>query len=237
MKINEVTLSQTGLSTYAANNYGCMNGNSWQVNVSRTGWVEFGLSKSGTTAELDSLSIKITKNTDNTTDSKAVILYSASYPFDASSAVLQCGDGNYYQLLQLSNRNTGEGIHACAYRNVKAPAGAKSARIYRQVYLHNTTHLIVSSTSGASTLGSAQTSIPVDIQLWSNPSCTPPTPKTVSGTTSICSGSNTDVTLASSQSGVTYQLYAGASAFGDPIEGDGDDIVWSVSLQQLQLIL
>lgn len=52
-----------------------------------------------------------------------------------------------------------------------------------------------------------------------------PTPKTVSGTGSYCAGgAGLDVTLASSVSGVNYQLWNGAFAVGSPVSGTGGTI-------------
>lgn len=59
--------------------------------------------------------------------------------------------------------------------------------------------------------------------------CTTPTAQTVSGTTTICSGGSATVTMTSSESGVTYQLYAGASPSGSTVTGDGSQKTWSVS--------
>jgi hypothetical protein len=107
----------------------------------------------------------------------------------------------------------------CATYTVAAPNGAKYFRIMRNS----------SSTNWAGVNGFNQTIRIYSMQVWTKSDCTAPTSKTLSGTTSICSGDNTNVTLASSQSGVTYQLYAGETASGDLVEGDGNDIVWSVS--------
>lgn len=57
-----------------------------------------------------------------------------------------------------------------------------------------------------------------------------PAQYTVSGTASICSGSNTNITLSNSETGVSYQLYKDGVADGDPEDGStGDAIVWTVS--------
>ncbi len=58
---------------------------------------------------------------------------------------------------------------------------------------------------------------------------TVPDTKTVTGTAAICPGSSTNITLASSQSGVTYDLYKNGVAQNDTKIGDGNDLIWSVS--------
>ncbi len=72
--------------------------------------------------------------------------------------------------------------------------------------------------------GSSQTTSIVSITAK-----TMPAQYTVSGTASICSGSNTNITLSNSETGVSYQLYKDGVADGDPENGTGDAIVWSVS--------
>jgi hypothetical protein len=59
--------------------------------------------------------------------------------------------------------------------------------------------------------------------------CTAPTSETVSGTTTICNGGSAAITMNSSQSGVTYQLYAGATPSGPTVAGDGTTKTWTVS--------
>ncbi len=58
---------------------------------------------------------------------------------------------------------------------------------------------------------------------------TSPGSGTVSGTTSICSGDNTDITLSASVSGASYQLYKGEDKVGDAKAGTGSALTWSVS--------
>jgi hypothetical protein len=60
-------------------------------------------------------------------------------------------------------------------------------------------------------------------------SCTSPTLEPVSGGTSICTGNLAFIRMNSSQTGVTYQLYAGASAAGNTTNGTGNAITWTVS--------
>jgi len=70
------------------------------------------------------------------------------------------------------------------------------------------------------------------IKVWIKQviSCTiTPTIYSVGGGGSICSGSNTNVTLANSESGVTYQLYKDAVASGSTVSGTGSPLSWSVS--------
>lgn len=70
------------------------------------------------------------------------------------------------------------------------------------------------------------------IKVWIKQviSCTYPDSKTVSGTTSICSGSSANVTLTSAQAGVGYDLYKnGTKVNGTSQTGDGNDLTWSVS--------
>ena len=59
--------------------------------------------------------------------------------------------------------------------------------------------------------------------------CTAPTSETVSGSATICNGGSATVTMDSSQSGVIYQLYAGASPSGSTVAGDGTMKTWTVS--------
>lgn len=59
--------------------------------------------------------------------------------------------------------------------------------------------------------------------------CTTPASKTVSGTAAICSGSSTNVTLAASQSGVTYDLFKDGTSQASTQAGTGSDLTWSVS--------
>ena len=56
--------------------------------------------------------------------------------------------------------------------------------------------------------------------------CKAPTTYTLSGTNTICSGSSATLTLSGNQTGVSYQLYNGASTVGSPITGSN---TWSVS--------
>ena len=56
-----------------------------------------------------------------------------------------------------------------------------------------------------------------------------PTNFTVSGTTAICPGGNTDITLSGSQSDISYQLYKGASKEGAAKTGTGSSLTWNVS--------
>ena len=58
-----------------------------------------------------------------------------------------------------------------------------------------------------------------------------PAQYTVSGTASICSGSNTNITLSDSEDGITYKLYKGGVAEGDPKDGTGEALTWSVSAE------
>ena len=51
----------------------------------------------------------------------------------------------------------------------------------------------------------------------------------VSGTASICSGDDTDITLSDSEDGVTYKLYKGGVDQSDDKVGDGDELTWTVS--------
>ena len=59
--------------------------------------------------------------------------------------------------------------------------------------------------------------------------CTAPTAQTVSGTATICTGSSTNVTVASSQSGYTYKLYKGGSATATTKTGTGSALNFPVS--------
>ncbi len=59
--------------------------------------------------------------------------------------------------------------------------------------------------------------------------CSNPTAQAVSGTAAICSGSSTNVTVASSQSGYTYKLYKGGSATATTKTGTGSALNFSVS--------
>ena len=59
--------------------------------------------------------------------------------------------------------------------------------------------------------------------------CSNPTAQTVSGTATICSGSSTNVTVASSQSGYTYVLYKDGSATATTQPGSGSALNFSVS--------
>ena len=59
--------------------------------------------------------------------------------------------------------------------------------------------------------------------------CSNPTAQTVSGTAAICSGSSTNVTVASSQSGYTYKLYKGGSATATTKTGTGSALNFPVS--------
>lgn len=55
-----------------------------------------------------------------------------------------------------------------------------------------------------------------------------PTDYSVSGTASICSGDDATITLADSEDGLYYQLYNGESTEGDPVEGTGEALEWTV---------
>lgn len=56
-----------------------------------------------------------------------------------------------------------------------------------------------------------------------------PTAYAVTGTAAICSGGNTNITLANSQTGASYQLKKGGVAEGDAKAGTGEALTWSVS--------
>jgi len=55
---------------------------------------------------------------------------------------------------------------------------------------------------------------------------TTPVAFTVSGTTTICSGTSTSITLSSSANGVNYQLYNGAATVGSAVPGTGSTIIF-----------
>lgn len=59
--------------------------------------------------------------------------------------------------------------------------------------------------------------------------CSNPTVQTVSGTATICTGSSTNVKVASSQSGYTYKLYKGGSATATTKAGTGSALNFPVS--------
>lgn len=59
--------------------------------------------------------------------------------------------------------------------------------------------------------------------------CSNPTVQTVSGTTTICTGSSTNVTVASSQSNYTYKLYKDGSATSTTQAGTNSELNFSVS--------
>ncbi len=54
-----------------------------------------------------------------------------------------------------------------------------------------------------------------------------PTSYTVSGGGTLCSGGDADITLSGSQSGISYQLYNGASTVGDAVSGTGSALTWA----------
>lgn len=56
-----------------------------------------------------------------------------------------------------------------------------------------------------------------------------PTQYSVSGTATICSGDNTNITLSDSEEGASYQLKKGGVAEGDAKEGTGEALTWKVS--------
>ena len=56
-----------------------------------------------------------------------------------------------------------------------------------------------------------------------------PTAYAVTGTAAICSGGNTNITLANSQTGASYQLKKGGVAEGVAKVGTGEALTWSVS--------
>lgn len=71
------------------------------------------------------------------------------------------------------------------------------------------------------------------IKVWIKQviSCTTPTPKTVSGTAAICSGSSTNVILTAAQNTVSYDLYKDGSKVASTSQtGNGtDNLTWSVN--------
>lgn len=77
----------------------------------------------------------------------------------------------------------------------------------------------ITASVGSCTVGSATVTV----------SRNTPTQYTVSGTTSICSGSNTNITLSGSETGASYQLKKGGVAEGDAKAGTGSSLTWSVS--------
>ena len=77
----------------------------------------------------------------------------------------------------------------------------------------------ITASVGSCTVGSATVTI----------SKNTPTQYTVSGTTSICSGDNTNITLSGSQTGASYQLKKGGVNEGEPKAGTGSSLTWSVS--------
>lgn len=87
------------------------------------------------------------------------------------------------------------------------------------------------TTSGGSTpFNFASTAITSDKTIYAKwIAKTSPGSGTVSGTTNICSGSNTNVTLSTSVSGASYQLYKDNVASGVAKAGTGSALTWSVS--------
>ena len=79
--------------------------------------------------------------------------------------------------------------------------------------------------------GSDQTSDVVSITAKKNPA-----QYTVSGTASICSGDDTDITLSDSEDGVTYKLYKGGVDQSEDKVGDGDELTWTVSAEGMYTV-
>ena len=86
------------------------------------------------------------------------------------------------------------------------------------------------ATHGTANLGAGGNGYDGQIVLtYTVPTCTTPDTETVSGTTAICAGGSAIITMSPSQSGATYQLYAGASPVGNTTNGTGSPITWNVS--------
>ncbi|HMO63608.1 MAG TPA: hypothetical protein PKC39_16060, partial [Ferruginibacter sp.] len=86
--------------------------------------------------------------------------------------------------------------------------------------------------SGAYTqvYGAGSTAYLGQIIFYISKLCSNPNTYSVGGTTTICSDAGTtDITLSSSQSGVSYQLFKDNVADGAPIEGTGSALAWPVS--------
>ena len=95
-------------------------------------------------------------------------------------------------------------------------ASVNSSGVITGVAVGETT---ITASVGSCTVGSATVTV----------SRNTPTQYTVSGTTSICSGSNTNITLNGSETGASYQLKKGGVAEGDAKAGTGSSLTWSVS--------
>lgn len=82
---------------------------------------------------------------------------------------------------------------------------------------------VVTNTTGSCSTTATSNITPVTVSRKT------PTAYSVTGTASICSGGNTDITLSGSQVGASYQLKKDGSASGDPVSGTGSALVWNVS--------
>lgn len=88
----------------------------------------------------------------------------------------------------------------------------------------------VTTSGGSESFDFANTTITADKTIYAKWTPKPsPGSGTVSGTANICPGSNTDITLSTSVSGASYQLYKDNVASGDPKPGTGSALNWSVS--------
>jgi len=206
-------------------------------NTSTEGHYKFTLDVS--TEKIDSIKI-IWRS--NTTSHRLPIMFSNSDITIGSvggvSSVATAGTGGFTSTAVISS----SGVNNCPGEIVKWPTGATVKSIllnrvisYESTKSPNTLYTpfngrIASTTGIYNTLyGNANTAYLGELLLYISSECTPHATRTVSGTTTICSGSSTNITLGSSQSGVTYQLFAGASPSGNPVPGSGSDLVWAVS--------
>ena len=82
---------------------------------------------------------------------------------------------------------------------------------------------VVTNTTGSCSTTATSNITPVTVSRKT------PTAYSVTGTASICSGGNTDITLSGSQVGASYQLKKDGSASGEPVSGTGNALVWNVS--------
>lgn len=195
--------SGASISSGTVNCFGSSAGRNSVRPDSNGDFFEVQLNHAGTNRVIDMVSFNVTAN--------STTVQMAHYGWSTDGT-------NWVQGAQFSLPSTSS---ECALVTVAAPLDAPY-RFFR--IMRNST-----SVTWAGTSGGGQTIRIYSMRVWTKTICTTPISLPVTGTTTICSGNNTNVTLASSQSGVTYQLFAGASPSGSLVAGTGSDLNWSVS--------
>jgi uncharacterized cupin superfamily protein len=211
---NELSISVTGGAI--ASKKPCnasANENTLSLSSSDSHWFEIKV-PSTSSATINKIVLNMSGNSSGTTEHWDPVFYCPETPFNTSN-VLGYKEAKFYLYSVV-----------CSDIIVEFPENIKSIRMYRRAKYTPGTPGVVGT---GENLGTGQTTNIRSIAVFLNQSCTSPGTKTVTGATTICNGSSTNITVESSQSGVTYDLYVGGVAQNDTKSGNGSNLSWSVS--------